>query len=1135
MRQADSTEKARAARFSGRRRRERRLAKPAELALVLLLASGLLTFAPFGLPWRVVSWALAAHVAGAVLLVPALILPFWQSHRFRLGFSRRRFQSLSGRVIEAALAAIFLSGGWLLFVGWNGTGIGAAAHWLHLALGLPAVLLVLAHAWRFSVLRTLLAALALVGAGGLASGPAAAPATGAAAQESRSLLLEAGGATLLSANFDAGSVSRIERATGRRLAEATLGGDITSVAVDGPDGVVAATDYSGDKVSLLAGADLSPRRTVALSGRPAGVVYDARNHLFWIAATEGNRLYALAPDGTVRLTLDSAESPRGLALLPDGRLLVSHALIGAVSIYDTTSLPPKRLKLIELAETRNPDETVSQGVPRGLDRIAVSPDLKQAWLPHMLWNFDHPFQFQSTVFPAVSVLSLAPGDEREVAARRKELFRQINIVEDGNRTRIVSNPADAAFSDDGRKVYVTMAGSEDLVVFDLGRALAIDSHSAKAKATEGAKAVQIYRHLPGAEPRGIVVTGDDIYVQNAQSLDLTRATTGGAGAFAEVSVLAPSFARLVARDPMAPELRRGARLFNLANSAIFPDAPMTGDNWMSCSSCHLDGFNFSNRALFKATPVDKFHSAVTGHGSIARLVAGDFIGDYIRMVQDTQGGMGADTRFPVPVTDPDKPSPEVAAMMRDLHAYVTSPGNLPLLATWLRGTDGGASVDPEAWTNSVICAGCHAEIARQWSSSLHHFAAGSDPYYVVLEDLAAQDVGEGFRAWCMGCHAPQAILSGETRTTAPDPLFRDGRMADGGTAALDADLAMHAHAVDEGTSCLFCHRVTKIEESGGAAGGNASLDVSPADRPTYPFETSDSAILRAFGERLIRARPEVHATSLMANITGDGANRLCAACHEEFAPGTGAYIVNTWQEWAASPYNAPDDPAANRTCLDCHMHASVESIGKDVPGRATDGGPLQANVVSHSFVGAQYHLAGLRNPAAAAESVALLRRAAGLSARVENGALLVRIENTGAGHDLPTGVSDFRQMWLDITVTDASGRVVLRSGALDGAGRLDPAARLFQKAFDDRSAHAVALRFWQLARYSADTRIPAGGHRDESFALPADTRWPVTAEVRLMFRTFPQWVTDKVLERFPDMPPPDPVEMARLTATLGQD
>ena len=1104
-------------------RLSRRLVRPAELALYALLVSGLLLFNGFGLGWEVVRWALVVHVVASFVFVPALLIPFWASHRYLLEVTRKRFHAWSGRILEVLLTLVLASGAWLLFIGWNGDAAGGLAHWTHLLPSVPLGILVAVHAWRFSVLRFVLVGVALVGAlAGLTS-----PAVGApAAVESRSLLLEDGGRTLLSANFDGGSVSRIDRATGARLVEAVLGGDIPSIAIDAEGGVIAAADYVGNKVFLLAASNLAARKTVPVPGRPAVIVYDSRNGLFWVAATEGNHLYGLAPDGNIKVDIAVAESSRGLALLADRRLLVSHAFIGAVSIYDTTSLPPKLVKVITLAPSQNSDETVSQGVPRVLDRIAVSPDGKQAWLPHELWNFDHPFQFQSTVFPAISVIALAPGNEHEAVNRRMQLFNQINIIENGNQARIVSNPADVAFSGDGGKAYVTMAGSEDLAVFDLARALPIDSTSPKAATTDGAHAVEIFRHLPGQNPRGLVVDGGDIYIQNAMGLDLSKLSTGGSDSFARVKLVAASFAKLVAADPLAPEVRRGWRIFTLADTSVFPDAPLTGNNWMSCSSCHVDGFNFTNRALFRDTPVDKFHSAFTGHGTLRKLVAGDFVGDYIRMIRDTQGGMGSDTRFPTLETDPDHPSPAVTAMMQDLHAFVTSPGNLPLLATWLRGEGAGGTVDATDWTNSAICSSYHSQIFRDWSNSTHHMMGQSDPYYVVLEDLAAKSEGEPFRAWCMGCHTPQAVLSGATKTDGPSNMFdRNG-------AALVADLRTYAHSLDEGTGCLFCHRVDKVEDAGGLAGGNASLNVSLKDRPLYPGETSDVAALRLFADRLIRSTPDVHAASLSNPVHGD--SKLCAACHEEFAPGTGAYITDTYQEWAASSFNAPNDPAKNRTCLDCHMHADVAAIGKAVPGYATDGGPLEPNVLSHAFKGAQYHLVGLRDSHAADQSIALLRTAARLTVMdAAPNRVSVGVANVGAGHTLPTGVSDFRELWLKVAVTDATGQVVLSSGDLDANGNLPADARIFRKVLADKDAHAVGLEFWRHGKMNEDTRIPADRHRDEAFDLPPGTVYPVRVSARLLFRTFPQWISDMVRLRYPAMPSPDPVDIAAVAVTLG--
>lgn len=64
------------------------------------------------------------------------------------------------------------------------------------------------------------------------------------------------------------------------------------------------------------------------------------------------------------------------------------------------------MRTISLPVTQDPNEFVSQGHPRLLDDIAVSPDETEAWLPHVLWNFDHLLQLQSTIFPSASVLDL---------------------------------------------------------------------------------------------------------------------------------------------------------------------------------------------------------------------------------------------------------------------------------------------------------------------------------------------------------------------------------------------------------------------------------------------------------------------------------------------------------------------------------------------------------------------------------------------------------------------------------------------------------------------------------------------------------------------------------------------------------
>ncbi|MBP6792866.1 MAG: hypothetical protein KA130_15255, partial [Aeromonas sp.] len=422
---------------------------------------------------------------------------------------------------------------------------------------------------------------------------------------------------LVTANQSAGSVTLLERGTGKRLNEVQLGGDLRQLA-RADNGPLLVTDYRGDRLLLL-DDELELEKVIPTGHRPYGVIFDAKRQWFWVTLFEGGRLQAYDRAGNLQLDVATAETPRGLALTDNDRLLLTHAMTGQLAIYDLAKLEkgatlPKP-KLITLAETHSDTPSDSQGLPRLLDGIALSPDGSEAWLPHVLWSFDHPFQFQSTVFPAVSIIDL--DEEKERVDERKQLFLQINLPSVGNRSQIVSNPFTARFAADGKRVYLTLAGSEDLLVFDLSRSGKQNSNRHRRKKFQGgAKATQLLRHLPGQNPRDLLIDGDHILVHNVMGQDLTRLSSGGSGPFARVTVDVPHFAKLVETDPRPAALKRGERLFNLGNTAANSRFPMAGDNWMSCNSCHLDGFNFTNRYLMAAHRQKSGDNAINGHANL---------------------------------------------------------------------------------------------------------------------------------------------------------------------------------------------------------------------------------------------------------------------------------------------------------------------------------------------------------------------------------------------------------------------------------------------------------------------------------------------------------------------------------------
>lgn len=938
-----------------------------------------------------------------------------------------------------------------------------------------------------------------------------------AAQSTSSLIQNQDGSLLFSANANAGTLSRVPLAAPDETKTVLVGKDLRTLALAAGEHRLAVSDYVGHALVLLDSETLKVRSRISLPYRPYGVLFDSAHNWFWVTLNESAQLWAITPDGQVAERHHTLPTPRGMALLSDGRLLITHSMTGQVSVWQTR---PQRtqVQVIDLAVEEHTDQFVSQGQPRLLDTIAISPDEEEVWLPHVLWNFDHPFQFQSTVFPAISILKIEEGDIHEIPQWRKQLFRQINVQDVRNRTQIISNPYQAVFAPDGNKVAVTLSASEDILVFDRSRSRTSLQGKKRSRRVGkqdqgGAQAVQLLRDYPGRQPAGIVQSGDSLFVQNLQGLNISRLSSGFESSFARVQVAEAEYAHMNHVDRLNAEQREGSRLFHLGNTQESNSFPMTGDFWMSCASCHQDGFNATNQFLLDAHLQSAEKNAITGHARLKNMIGMGFVGDYIRLIQDTQGGLGHDDRDGAKEIDPETPSPDLVQRMNALHAYVRLPENLPFVSTWLRLDEERPFLHQEDWISSASCAGCHREMFEQWADSNHRLMAESNPYYRVLEDLAGQTEGEAFRAWCSGCHNPQRVSVGLPFRGQENHLFeKQGE-------ALKARYQHQIHDLDEGTGCLFCHRITKLEN----AGGNAAFTLNLSDREQYLGESSQLALARWFGERQINAKPEVHATSYSQPFYKDPP--YCKSCHDEFSPGHGAKIVSTYAEWEHSSYNSPDNPAEHRTCIDCHMHAEVERIGEPIPGTSTQGGQPKANVVTHQFTGANHHLVGLRNAKLEAQSIALLKSSARLSQRMEAGQLVVRVENMGAGHALPTGVADFRQLWLQVRVTDAQGKVLQQSGVPDAQGHLPKDTRLFMKVFGDQNGKPVDLLFWRYAKLLSDTRIPANGYRDEFFLLPEDIAWPIKVSTRLNFRIYPQWVTDAVKLKVPELPDPPVIEL----------
>jgi hypothetical protein len=386
------------------------------------------------------------------------------------------------------------------------------------------------------------------------------------------------------------------------------------------------------------------------------------------------------------------------------------------------------------------------------------------------------------------------------------------------------------------------------------------------------------------------------------------------------------------------------------------------------------------------------------------------------------------------------------------------------------------------------CAACHPAIFSQWEGSLHSQAA-EDGIFRKFFEMVVEEVGPPAVEFCMKCHSPVGVFRGEVPPATGEKLGPVSR---------------------QGVFCDFCHTVTP------KGIGNAAFDTTFSSEKRGPFDNAVSPAHRTKTDGRY-ARSE-----------------FCGMCHNVTHPISGRPIERTYEEWRESPYNT-GDPATATQCQDCHMRQVPGNAGtgatsrQDNPGKAAVTGPERPHVWTHYFVGGN---------ALYPERPNADRRRAMVEERLRNAAKLeilpeeapsaagdlatfrVRVHNTGAGHKLPTGLSEVREMWLDVTVTDGAGKVLLRSGEIGEGGGIDPTAAIF-KTFLGIGKTNVKLaccffaigernRILSAERITRDRRILPKGYDEEKYAfrVPEGAAFPIRVEARLNYRSMSQAFAD---------------------------
>ena len=334
-------------------------------------------------------------------------------------------------------------------------------------------------------------------------------------------------------------------------------------------------------------------------------------------------------------------------------------------------------------------------------------------------------------------------------------------------------------------------------------------------------------------------------------------------------------------------------------------------------------------------------------------------------------------------------------------------------------------------------AGEDISIAADWRASMMANSS-RDPYWQAAVRREVMDYPQAQAAIedeCSICHMPMTTFSRRAAGAKGTVFDR---------LPIGAEDDEQARLSADGVSCTVCHQMS-AERLGDPATftGGYVIDTRTADR-------------RIFGRFAVDpGRTQVMRSSSGFTPTESAHIRqseVCASCHTlathalaaGAAPGTRLPEQMPYVEWQQSAFRT------SASCQSCHMppvagEAAIASVL----------GQPRPDVARHTFRGGNFFMLRMLNrfrddlgvvaparemDAAIQRTIAHLQtdtvrvaitRVARAGSRVD---VDVQIENL-AGHKFPTAYPS-RRAWLQVTATDATGRVIFESGAFGVDGRI---------------------------------------------------------------------------------------------------
>ncbi|MCP5156563.1 MAG: Ig-like domain-containing protein [Ectothiorhodospiraceae bacterium] len=506
-------------------------------------------------------------------------------------------------------------------------------------------------------------------------------------------------------NPDTSTVSVVDAATREVLAEHRVCADPRAVAIDA-GGNAWITCHDADEIAVLApdGRRLATIGT-GYGSAPMDVVV-APGGGRALVTLHGSGELVLIDTGT-RAELDRialGPTPKAIAMTADGaRALVTRFVSGPTEgeVWDVavgaSSLALTRTVALP-AQWGTDERFDGRGVPNYVADIAIARDGARAWVvakkdntTRGLYASGDDLDQDNTVRAMVMQIDLATGVELQALRRDLDNSEQ---------------PTAIAFSPLGDYAFVALQGGNAVLVLD---ALKIEA------GFSGASSV-VSRVGVGAAPQSLLLLDSDaaprlwahdFLGRSATVIDLDPLLATGAPTFPTASIA------LVGRETLPESVLRGKRIFYHA-----ADPRMSGEGYLGCASCHVDGghdgrtWDFTGRGEGMRNTTTLRGRAGMGHGLVHWSANFDEIQDFEHDIRGPFGGSGflTDQQFAAASTPLGPPKAGMSAALDDLAAYVASLDLATIPRSPHRQADGAltaAAARGAAVFAAAGCATCH--------------------------------------------------------------------------------------------------------------------------------------------------------------------------------------------------------------------------------------------------------------------------------------------------------------------------------------------------------------------------------------------------------------------------------------------